>query len=154
MNTVKLITALVLTVFLSGCLGNNLSGSTYSRAEARQVQHVEYGVVQSVNLVVIEGTNGVVGGATGAVVGGLAGSTIGGGRGKDIAAVVGAVAGGIAGRQAEEALTRSQGQEVTVQLNDGRVISVVQAVDRNGPVFQAGDRVRVLSSSGNVRVTL
>ena len=136
---------------LSGCV-SNLSGTTYSRSDARQVQQVQYGVVQSSVPVVIEGTEGVVGGATGAVVGGIVASNIGGGRGKSIATVLGAVAGGIAGKQVEENLTRTQGQEITVRLDNGNIISIVQEVN-GGQMFAAGDRVRVLNGGGNARVT-
>lgn len=151
MKKLFVLLTVISSLVVSGCV-SNLSGTTYSRAEARKVQHVEYGVVESSVPVVIEGTSGVVGGATGAVVGGIAGSNIGGGRGQDIATVLGAVAGGIAGKQVEESMTRSQGQEITVRLNNGQVISVVQAVE-GGPLFRPGDRVRVLQHNGTARVT-
>lgn len=151
MKKIAVTLSVLLSIFLGGC-ASNLSGTTYSRSEARQIQNVEYGVVESAIPVVIEGTSGIVGTGTGAVVGGIAASNIGGGRGKDIATVLGAVAGGVAGKNAEEALTRTQGQEITVRLHSGRVISIVQEV-ANGPLFQAGDRVRVLTRGGTARVT-
>lgn len=151
MRNLTIAFSLLLAVFLTGCV-SNLSGTTYSRSEARQIQNVEYGIVESAVPVVIEGTSSVVGAGTGAVVGGIAGSNIGGGRGQDVATVLGAVAGGVAGKKAEEALTRAQGQEITVRLQSGRLISVVQEV-ANGPAFQAGDRVRVLTRGGTARVT-
>lgn len=151
MKKTSIIVAVLCTSMLTGCV-NSLSGNTYSRNEARQVQQVKYGIVESVVPVVIEGTSGVVGGATGAVVGGIVASNIGGGRGKDIATVLGAVAGGIAGKQVEENVTRSQGQEITVRLDNGNLISIVQEVG-DGPMFRSGDRVRVLSGSGSARVT-
>ncbi|PIE25304.1 MAG: hypothetical protein CSA60_00905 [Neptuniibacter caesariensis] len=151
MKKVSVVVALLCVAMLTGCV-NSLSGNTYSRNEARQVQQVKYGVVESVNPVVIEGTSGVVGGATGAVVGGIAASNIGGGRGKSIATVLGAVAGGIAGRQVEESVTRTQGQEITVRLNNGHLVSIVQEVGE-GPLFSVGDRVRVLTGNKSSRVT-
>lgn len=151
-KSIVLVTTLMATLVVSGC-ATNLSGTTYSRSEARQVQQVEYGIVQSAVPVVIEGTASGVGTGAGAVVGGIAASNIGGGKGKSIATVLGALAGGIAGKSAEEAITRAQGQEITVQLNNsGRVISIVQEVG-NGPMFVAGDRVRVLSHGGTARIT-
>lgn len=151
MNKYAITAALVCSLTLTGCV-NSLSGNTYSRSDARQVQQVQYGVVQSSTPVVIEGTAGVVGAGTGAVVGGVVGSNIGGGKGKTIATVLGAVAGGLAGKQAEESLTRTQGQEVTVRLDNGNMISIVQEVGE-GPMFRSGDRVRVLSGNGSARVT-
>lgn len=136
---------------LAGCAGD-LSGSTYSRNEARQVQYVSYGVVESVTPVVIEGRrDGPVGTMAGAIVGGIAGSEVGGGKGSSIASVLGAVAGGIVGNKIEENMTRAQGQEITVRLERGEVISVVQEVT-NGEFFRPGDQVRVLDRNGTARV--
>lgn len=151
MSKYAVVVTMLCALTLSGCV-SNLSGTTYSRSETRQVQQVQYGVVQSAIPVVIEGTGGVVGGATGAVVGGIAASNVGGGRGKDIATVLGAVAGGVAGKKAEEMLTRAQGQEITVRLDNGNMVSIVQEMD-GGPAFAAGDRVRVLTRAGTARVT-
>lgn len=147
------IAILAAALALGGCAQQSLTGQTYSRAEARQVQQVEYAVVKSVTPVVIQGrTDGAVGTGAGAIVGGLAGSTIGGGRGSDIAAVLGAVAGGIAGQRLEESATRTQGQELTLQLDSGKTISLVQEV-KNGQFFHPGDRVRVLRNGGTTRVS-
>jgi outer membrane lipoprotein SlyB len=141
---------LAASVLLSGC-PSNLSGDSYSRAEARQVQRVQFATVEHVRPVVIEGTSGVVGGATGAAVGGLAGSTIGGDTGSKIAAVLGAVAGGLAGAAAEEGMTRAQGVEVTVTMEDGRTLAIVQEAEDHVQ-FRVGDRVRVLTINGTTRV--
>jgi outer membrane lipoprotein SlyB len=123
MKSFTIAVGLIMTVMLSGCV-SNLSGTTYSRSEARQVQNVEYGVVESAIPVVLEGTNSVIGTGAGAVIGGIAASNIGGGRGKDIATVLGAVAGGVAGKNAEEALTRTQGQEITVRWSKDHEMNI------------------------------
>lgn len=136
---------------LIGCTGS-LTGTTYSREEARRVQTVQYGTVEAVTPVVIEGrTQGIVGTGSGAVIGGLAGSTVGGGKGKSIATVVGAVAGGLAGQAAEKSLTTKQGQEITLRLESGEILSVVQEVD-DDQYFRPGDRIRLLKHSGVTRV--
>ncbi len=146
-----LLTAVLSVSLLAGC-ASDLSGNTYSRDEARKVQYVSFGIVESVTPVVIEGrTNSPLGGAAGAVVGGIAGSEIGGGKGQSIASVLGAVAGGIVGNKIEESATRAQGQEVTVRLENGELISVVQEV-KNGQFFRPGDRIRVLDSQGSTRL--
>ncbi|WP_372834624.1 glycine zipper 2TM domain-containing protein [Pontibacterium sp.] len=146
-----LLSAVLSVSLLAGCAGD-LSGSTYSREDARKVQYVRYGIVESVTPVVIEGrTDGPIGSAAGAIVGGIAGSTIGGGRGSNISAVIGAVAGGIVGNKIEESATRAQGQELTIQMESGEIISVVQEV-QNKEFFRPGDQVRVLDRNGTVRV--
>lgn len=146
---ILLLTALVLGG--SACT-STLTGDVYSRSEARQEQRVEYGQIESIRPVVIEGTRTPIGAASGAAVGGIAGSTVGGGKGSDIATVVGAVAGGLAGAAVEDAATRRQGVELTVRLSDNAVIAVVQEVSPHTS-FRVGDRVRVLTLKGVTRVT-
>jgi len=146
-----LVCMLVIMSTLLGCY-SNLQGDYYSREDARAVQRVQYGVVEDVRMVVIEGTKSGLGAIAAGAVGGIAGSTVGGGKGKDIATIVGAVAGGVLGSKAEEAATRTQGVEVVVRLEgSGKLIAIVQAFSANDN-FSSGDRVRVMTINGNTRV--
>ena len=122
----------------------------YTRDQARREQTVRMGVVESVREVLMEGTKSPAGTIAGGAVGGIAGSTVGGGKGAAVAAVIGAVAGAIAGSAIEEGVTRRQAMEITVKLDGGRIIAVVQEGDPRE--FRPGDRVRVLSGS-ETRVT-
>ncbi|MCB4810980.1 glycine zipper 2TM domain-containing protein [Methylovorus menthalis] len=149
MNTVKLVGIAVMLAMLGACASSN-SGSVYSRDEARKVQTVKMGVVESVRTVKLEGTKSPVGTAGGAVVGGVAGSTLGGGKGQAIATVLGAIVGGLAGSAAEEGFTRKDGLEITVKLDSGTMIAIVQEADDQ---FQPGERVRILESGGITRVS-
>jgi outer membrane lipoprotein SlyB len=149
--TPKLATAVVaLAIVLGGCASGQ-GGSDYTRAQARSVQEVQMGTVEGVRTVKIEGTKSPIGAGVGAVVGGVAGSTVGGGRGQIAGAAIGAVLGGLGGAAAEEAITRETGLEITVKLDSGRTIAVVQGVD--GQQFAPGDRVRLLTGGGTTRVT-
>lgn len=85
------------------------------------------------------------------MVGGIAGSSVGGGKGSYVMAVIGAVAGGMAGAAIEEGLYRTQGVEITVKKNNGGTIAIVQALSPNER-FTVGDRVRVLYGGQNTRV--
>lgn len=134
---------------LTGCPAS-MSGGAYSRDQARQVQQVQMATVESVREVMIEGTKTPVGPAAGAAVGGIAGSTVGQGRGSTVGAIVGAVAGGLAGAAVEEGATRQKGLEITVKLDNGRMIAVTQAADEQ---FRPGERVRVLTGGGVTRIT-
>ncbi|HEU0188142.1 MAG TPA: glycine zipper 2TM domain-containing protein [Gallionellaceae bacterium] len=134
---------------LAGC-ASGLSGSTYSRDQARQVEDVRMATVESVREVVIEGTKSPVGTAAGAIVGGIGGSNVGGGKGSSVGAVLGAVAGGVAGSAIEEGATRQTATEITVKFDDGRLVAVTQAGDEK---FQPGDRVRILTGSGVTRIS-
>lgn len=138
-------------LLLSGC-ASNLSGSSYSRSDARAVQTVRMGTVESLRAVQIEGTRTPIGALAGTAVGGIAGSGIGGGRGSTIATVLGGVAGGMAGAAVEEGITRQQGVEIVVREDDGSTRAYVQAVDPNQQ-FRVGDRVRIASVNGTSRVT-
>lgn len=150
----RIITLIVATALLGGCVQRNLSGTSYSRNQVQQAQQIEYAIVDSAQPVVIQGrTDGVVGAGSGAIIGGIAGSTMGGGKGSNIMTVLGAVAGGMAGQAIEENATTVQGQEIVVRTDSGRLFSIVQEV-QNNMMFRAGDRVRVLTTSdGTVRVS-
>ncbi|WP_315809091.1 glycine zipper 2TM domain-containing protein [Pseudomonas sp. C9-3] len=147
-----LLTALFASAaLLSGC-ASDLSGSSYSRADARAVQNVRMGTIESLRPVQIEGTKTPIGTLAGAAVGGIAGNSIGGGRGKAITTILGGVAGGAAGSAVEEGITRTQGVEIVVREDDGGTRAYVQAVDSQQ--FRVGDRVRIMSVNGASRVTL
>lgn len=149
MRTTQLLAVGIVSLLLVACASSN-SGSVYSRDEARKVQTVRTGVVESVRQVKLEGTKSPVGTVAGGAVGGIAGSSVGGGRGSAIAAVIGAVAGGLLGSAAEEGFTRKDGVEITVKLDGGSMVAVVQEAD---DPFKAGERVRLLESGGTTRVS-
>ena len=150
MRIVNLGMALLAAVSVVGCAAGQ-GGGDYQRAEARRVMSVRMGVVESVRLVKLEGTKSPVGTVGGAAVGGIAGSTIGSGKGSAIGAVVGAVVGGLAGAAAEEGVTRNQGFEVTLKMDNGEMLAIVQ--EDGGENFQPGERVRLLQDGRTTRVT-
>jgi outer membrane lipoprotein SlyB len=152
MQTVKVFIIIFSTVIfsLTGCIPSSRSGAIYSREQARQVQEVELGVLEAVRPVQIEGVQSGVGSIGGAIVGAIAGSEIGGGKGSAIASTIGTIAGGVLGSALEEGATRKQAFELTVRLDSGRIVSVVQEAD---VPFQQGERVRVLSSVDATRVS-
>lgn len=149
MNTSKLLIIAFLSMLTVACASSN-SGSVYKREDARKVQTVKTGVVESVRTVKLEGTKSPVGTVAGGAVGGIAGSSVGGGRGSAIAAVIGAVVGGLVGSAAEEGLTRKDGLEITVKLDGGAMIAIVQEADEQ---FNPGDKVRIVENAETSRVT-
>lgn len=146
----RMVVLMCAAALLAGCAGG-LGGGAYERGEARRAMNVDYGTVESVREVRLEGTKTPVGTIAGAAVGGVAGSTIGGGSGRTIATVLGAVAGGVAGSAVEESATRKRGVEVTVKLDNGQLMAVVQEDEGEG--FSPGDRVRVLRDGRTTRVS-
>jgi len=117
-------------------------GDVYSRDETRTAWDVRYGEVVDVDEVTIEGRRSALGRVGGGLVGHEAGRTVGRGAGSRVAGAVGAVAGAVAGEAIEESVTREQGLQITVRLDDGRTLSVVQAADQR---FSVGEKVKVYS---------
>lgn len=134
----------------TGCAGKR-HGDVYSVQEARSIQQVRYGTITKIDPVTIEGEGQAVGAIAGAAVGGILGSKIGGGSGSDIAAIGGGVLGGVAGSKAAESVTRRQGVNLTIKMDSGETIAVVQEVNPN-VIFQVGQRVRVNVDGGTARV--
>lgn len=141
---------LLATAMLGACASSR-SGDVYSRDQAMQELQVRTGVLEAMRPVQLEGTRSGVGVGAGAVVGGVAGSGVGGGKGQIVGAVIGAVAGGLAGSALENQISKKAAVELTVKLDSGKTIAIVQEGD--GAEFRVGDRVRVLSGRGDTRVT-
>lgn len=145
MKTIKIgLIILVISLLAGGCASSR-SGQVYSRDHARKSHTVQIGIVETVKRVRIEGTRTGIGAAAGGATGGVLGRSVGKGTGKDVATVLGAVAGGMAGASAEEKITQKDGLEITVKLDYGEVIAIVQEADED---FAVGDRVRVLTGPG------
>ena len=68
-----------------------------------------------------------------------------------MAAIIGALGGGLLGSATEEGLTRTQGVEITILDSHGNTRAYVQQVNE-GETFRVGDRVRVLTVNGTSRV--
>ena len=134
---------------LAGCASSPSSANTVRRSETGRAHTVQRGEVIYVREVTIEGEAH----GAGAVAGGVMGFALGGladGRARGVARAGGAVAGAAAGTAVERRVTTQTGVEVTIELESGEVMVVIQAADE---VFNKGDSVRVLRrSDGGVRV--
>jgi outer membrane lipoprotein SlyB len=148
----KLAFALATTLLFSSCAQDSLTGDTYSRGEAGRAQAVQTGRITSIRPVKIEG--GSQGGAlAGAIAGGVLGSNIGSGRASNTAgAIGGAMVGSAIGSQAQQAMTSRRGIEISVRLDQGGSVAIVQEVNPREQ-FSVGDRVRIISSGGRSRVS-
>jgi outer membrane lipoprotein SlyB len=122
----------------------------YAPYEVRGEQAVRFGVVESIRDVRLHGGESGVGAASGAAIGMVAGSNVGGGSGQIVGAIAGTVLGGILGSNIERSANEQMGVELTVLLDSGQYLAIVQGADE---MFRAGDRVRVLSGRGATRVT-
>lgn len=149
MKKTQLLAIGLLSLMLGACASSN-SGAVYSRDDARKVQTVRTGVVESVRQVKLEGTKSPIGTIAGGAIGGVAGGSIGHGGGSTIGAIIGAVAGGLAGSALEEGVTRKDALEITVKIDGGALVAIVQEADEQ---FRAGDKVRLIENSGTTRVS-
>jgi outer membrane lipoprotein SlyB len=143
---ISILVLLTLTFF--GC-ASSMSGNAYSRDQARQLQTVKQGTVVGVRSVQIEGTKSGLGTIAGGVLGGALGSAIGEGSGQIIGIAAGGVGGAVAGSAVEEGVTRQNGLEISVKLDSGETVAIVQAAD---VPFAVGDRVKVIQGA-EARVT-
>ena len=151
LTTITFSATFMMLMLLTAC-ASNLGGASYQRGEVGTMQNVEYGTIVSLRPVKIEGTKSGIGTAAGAVAGSVAASGASGGKTGTVAAVIGAVLGGLAGSAMEEGMTRSDGVEFGLKMDDGREISLVQALTPN-EVFSVGDTVRVIYNGGRARVS-
>ncbi len=135
-----LLPVLLATFIAAGC-ASSASGKVYPRHQVRQAWTVEYGKVAGIDAVTIEGDHSYLGRAGGGFVGYEVGRAAVEGSGRRVAGAVGAVAGAVAGEAIEERVTREQALQITVELEKGPTIAIVQAADQQ---FQVGERVKIL----------
>jgi outer membrane lipoprotein SlyB len=144
-RTLSLCTSLTLySIFITGCETSSQGGKTYTRGQAQQQMQVFNGILLNVAAVTIEPEETGGGAAVGAASGGIMGSMLGSGRGSTLGALGGALAGAAVGSKAEQSIRTVAGHELEVELDDGRIMVIVQEAD---DVFLVGDRVRVVVDS-------
>ena len=134
---------------LTGCATQTSSSAVYRSDQTQREQTVRMATVEAVRQVTIQRDSKGVGVVGGAVVGGLAGSGVGGGRGQDIATVLGAIGGMVAGQAIEEKANQRPGLEITVKYDSGETRIIVQEADVD---VRPGDRVQVITGGGVTRV--
>ena len=133
---------------IAGC-STSSRPSYYSTTDSRTAQTVRLGTVVSVHEIALHNEANPIFTVAGAGLGGVAGNTIGGGRGKTIATIVGALAGGAAAHYGQKAINQN-GCDITVQLDDSKsLVTIVQAADVQ---ITKGQRVRLVTGDKGDRV--
>lgn len=144
------LTTLIFGAMVLGACTPMPTGASFSQNETLRPQTVQMGTLADVRSVDIRPGQTRLGTATGAVLGGLAGSQLGGGTTSNVAgAVGGAVVGGAIGSSVQGS-RNTAGVELTVQLDNGDKIAIVQPGTMSD--FRIGDRVRVVGNGENTRV--
>lgn len=130
-------------VLTAGCTFPS-SQPTVSRAQVGVVQNLDLGRVVRTRNVVVDGERTILGISGGAAVGGAAAYPgAGAGAGDLVVQAAAAVTGAVAGSAVEEAATRKPAQELTILLDSGSTVIIVQEVADG--LFKEGDRVQVNS---------
>jgi outer membrane lipoprotein SlyB len=144
----KLRTAAIASVVVVGLLAG--CGSPSTRGERQDLPTTaQEGRVILTREVVVEGRSSGVGSVVGAATGyAVARRTSAGrsGSGRRLVRAGGAVAGGAAGSAVERRATQDTAVEITVELDSGGVVTVVQQA-KSGRHFAVGDEVRVVTRS-------
>ena len=135
----------------AGIFGPDVGADDYTAAQARQAFIEEDGTVMSAKPVKIHGQGGLTGTALGGLAGGALGNLVGGGRGKILMTIVGGIAGAVGGNTIQEKASGADGVQLTVKLESGKKIVVVQ--EDSGEKFAAGDKVQCLTNGQQVRIT-
>jgi outer membrane lipoprotein SlyB len=149
MRTITGTLLLAAAAALPGC-AYHAGSYNYPGYQVGVAQTVRFGVVESVRQVEINPGPTGVGPAAGTMLGAVAGSNVGGGSGQVAGAIGGALLGGLLGAHIEADANKRLGVEVTVLMDSGTYLAIVQEADE---AFRPGDRVRILSGNGNTRVT-
>lgn len=141
-------------VAMSGCTSPNPYGNAYNSSDVQTVQQVYYGTVVKTEPVTIDASTktNTIGTIAGAAIGGILGSEIGHGDGSALGAIGGTLLGGYVGSEAASDLGKRNGVNLTIRLDDGRLISIVQAANPD-MMFQPGEPVQVNVIGNTARVT-
>lgn len=136
------------TVLVTGCVTPD-SANVYSKSEMRRPAKVRAGVIEQIRPVKMEDAMGI-GAVSGAAIGGIAaGSGIGKGSGSLIAGIAGALLGGILGDKIERGVVRKDALELTVRMQNGERLVIVE--DADIALYQ-GQAVDVIDDGKTARV--
>ena len=147
----KISTLMTFLLFLTSCANSSLKPDSYDRESVQKISNVLYGEVVSLKKVTIEG-----GTKSGTIVGGLVGAAAGSQVSdskpeSEIGAVIGGAIGATLGGNVSKNIQSVEGVQLTINMDDGRTISVVQETSQYS--FSIGDLVEVISTKGKTRVS-
>ena len=146
------VAALAACLALTAC--STADSNTYTSRDVGQVIETSQGRVLSSRPVEIDSDQGSAAGPlAGGAIGGATGLQIGSGRGNLLAAVIGAVIGAGIGYLAENEIRSGDGIEYIVELEDGRVVTLVQnSTDDEEPIAN-GQPVLIQFGNEYTRIT-
>lgn len=120
---------IIFSLLLVGGCASNISSNSYGSSRVGSVATSIPCTVISVRKVLVEGDQNAIGTLGGAIAGAAIGQAIGGGRGRTLATVAGALGGAAAGNAAQKSMSKQEGLEYTVKMNNGELKTLVQGTD-------------------------
>ena len=148
----KIILILAAGLLLTGCLATTQPNQVVN-ADTNSVITVQFGTILEVTPVTIKNDNSDIGAFVGVMVGSILGEEIGSGSGQVLGSIAGAVIGGLGGNAIEAKLGENNGFAYMIEIKNGTIISVVQALDKDGlNNYAVGEYVKVLQGNDQVRV--
>ena len=147
----KIIPFLILQFILVGCANSSLQPDTFERDSVQKISNVLYGEIVSLKSVTIEGST-----KSGSIVGGVVGAATGSGISdsrpeSEIGAILGGAIGATLGGRLSKNMQATEGVQLTINMDDGRTISIVQEIGTYS--FDVGDLVEVITTKGKSRVS-
>lgn len=134
----------------AGVFGSEDSASAVEKGGARTMNKVAKGVILQVSEAKIEEANGTAG------KGALGGAAIGAAAGMNnhgiVGGAIGAVVGGVGGAAVAAFAGSQKAQDLVIQLDNGELTNITQAVDDKVGEFAEGDAILVIYKGDTARV--
>lgn len=114
----KLAAVSVLASVVVGCTTQSTQPNVYSRDQLQQAQYTTYGTVLSIKPIQIAGESHTLINVASTAIGAIAASHIGGGTGRVVSGIVGGLGAGYATDAVSKQVSKTNGVEITVRLQD------------------------------------
>ena len=148
MKTLKRLNVILILIIGSACSMADYKPESISKYQAGEIETVILGTIIQLEPVVIEG-NRDLGAAAGAAVGADLGSD--NDKAPVAAGVIGALIGSAVGGEIGSRVNEKRAIELTIQLENEKIISIVQEVSEKYSFFE-GQKVKIVKSNYRSRV--
>jgi len=148
MKTLKRLNVILILIIGSACSMADYKPESISKYQAGEIETVILGTIIQLEPVVIEG-NRDLGAAAGAAVGADLGSD--NDKAPVAAGVIGALIGSAVGGEIGSRVNEKRAVELTIQLENEKIISIVQEVSEKYSFFE-GQKVKIVKSNYRSRV--
>jgi len=143
MEIKKLIILTLVMLFLNSCSSNPYN---ISEDDAQVILNIDTGEIIDIVPVKIKGNPSEIAATIGGLIGGIAGKDVGSGKGQEIAVIVGSTIGGVVGFYSTVKLGEHNGFQYIISIDgETKPIGLVQGFDKEKKsIFKLGDRVSIV----------